>query len=105
MAFGMQQPILPNHIGAQIAQYHHLLVRDLLPYLAVVRFVVDANSYYFCVLSIKIGFPLRELAQLFHAEGSPVPAIKIQHDFVATLGGQIEILARSTFNVKSGAAC
>src|SRR5690242_10929512 len=95
MSFGVYKSILSNDTGTGIAQDHQVPVRDILPNLAVVSFIVNADRYYFGILGIKVGFPLRELAQLVHAKGSPVSTIEIQHNSAATLGSEIEIVSRS----------
>jgi hypothetical protein len=67
----------------------------IVPNLTRVRIVIDANSDYSSIDRIEIGFPLRELAQLLYAEGSPVSAVEVQHDFVSALRRQRKILPGS----------
>lgn len=45
--------------------------------------VIDADGDDLGINLVKVGLPLRELAQLLEAEGSPVPTIEVEHDFVA----------------------
>src|SRR5262245_58972628 len=88
----MQQSILPNHIDAGIAEHSHVLVRDVLPDFPAMRFVINADRDHLCVLSVKVSLPLRELAQLIHAEGSPISTVEKQHNSTAMLCSEVEIL-------------
>src|SRR5581483_6722285 len=51
---------------------------------------------------IEVCFVLRELAQLLHAERSPVAAIKNQQSFRAAQVGEMEILAVLIFQGEIG---
>jgi hypothetical protein len=67
----------------------------IVPNLTRVRFVIDADSDHASIDRIEIRFPLRELAQLLYAEGSPVSAVEVQHDFASALRRQRKVFPGS----------
>jgi hypothetical protein len=60
-------------------------MRNFIPDFARVLLVIDADGNQLSLYLIEIGFSLRELAQLFDAERSPVSTIEVEHHFVAPL--------------------
>jgi len=60
-------------------------MRNLVPHLARVLLVIDADSNQLGIYFIEIGLSLRELAQLSDTEGSPVSAVEVKHNLVTFL--------------------
>jgi hypothetical protein len=60
-------------------------MRCLFPDLPRMLLIIDTNGNQLSIYFVEVGFPLRELAQLLDAEGSPVSAIEVKHDLVASL--------------------
>ena len=81
----MEQPVFPNDLRIRVAEHCEVAVCDIVPHLAGMRQVVNADCDYMRILGVKIALPLRELAQLLDAERSPVSAIEIENNLVASL--------------------
>jgi hypothetical protein len=76
----VKQPVLPNHARLGIAEYDELAVSLLLPNQVGMFLIVDADRYQARFRLFEFTCMLRELAQLAHADRSPVAAIEHQHD-------------------------
>lgn len=91
----MEQAILPDHLRIGIAKDGHFVMNSVVPNLARMCLIIDADSDHSSIDRVEIRFPLRELAQLLYAEGSPVSAVEVQHDFVSTLRRERKVLPGS----------
>jgi hypothetical protein len=85
VAFAVQQPVLADNFGAGVTQNRNIVMRSLFPDLPRVLLVVDADGNQLSIYFVEIRLPLRELAQLFDTEGSPVSAIEVKHHLVTFL--------------------
>ena len=90
MAFAVQQTVFPYDLCARVTYDRDILMRNLIPDFPRMLLVIDADRNELSVHLIEIGLSLRELAQLFDAEGSPVSPIEVEHHFVAALGRESE---------------
>jgi hypothetical protein len=76
----VKQPVLPNHARLGIAEYDELVGGLLVPNQVGMFLIVDADRYQARFCLFEFTCMLRELAQLAHADRSPVAAIEHQHD-------------------------
>ena len=80
VALCVEQSVLTNHPRLRIAEDDELVVGLLVPNQMRVLLVIHADRYEACLGLLELTSMLRELAQLAHADRSPVAAIEQQHD-------------------------
>src|SRR5579864_7044164 len=91
MSFRVQKTVFTNHLCIRIAEDREFALRHIFPDFARVGLVIHADSYDARLLCFEIRFSLRELAQLLHAEWSPVSTVEVQHYFMPALGRECEV--------------
>jgi len=82
-----------DHDTTGITENRELLLRDLFPNVVIMLYIIHADGDDAGVELVEVGLSPRELAQLHHAEGSPVAAVEDQENAVAEMIGQVEGLA------------
>jgi hypothetical protein len=92
-SFGMQQAILANYGSAGITEDGKLFVHFLVPYQVGMLLVICADRDDSRVKLVKLGFVLRELAQLLHSKKSPITTVEDQDNAGTTSSSEMERLS------------
>src|SRR5215472_970368 len=107
----MQQAVLPDDLGAGIAQDREFFFSGLFPNIMCMLLIVNADWNKPDAGFVQLVTVPRELAQFGHAVWSPISAVKIQQHPVAALIGQPEVFAVLVFesevksNLPNGGRC
>lgn len=98
----VKQAIITNHLGAWIAENRELPIGSFFPRFASMGNIVNTEGDNLDIALVEIAFVLRELAQLAHAKGSPVAAIKDKQYRATMQRGESEVVTILVFEREVG---